>query len=92
MRADAQGLTLAPHHTTEILGDSPAGPNWAPDASRAVEPIWVDELEVPDGVVVSNRGEVFINQPAAGSTAPTCQFDASVTERVNESETDLFCI
>ncbi len=79
VRADARDLTLAPHHTTEILGDSPTDPHWAPDASRSVAPIWVDQLEVPDGVVVSDRGEVFINQPAAGSTSPPCEFEASVS-------------
>jgi hypothetical protein len=69
-RSDAHDLTISPHHTTSLQGYAPGGPNWQPDVPETSPAIWVNELEVPDGVALSDRGEVFLDEPIGGVTPP----------------------
>jgi hypothetical protein len=58
-RSDARSLILAPHKTVAIRG-SDQFLHWDP---ADFTPLWVDDLDVPDGVIVANRVESNIFQP-----------------------------
>lgn len=60
-RPDAQVLILRPHQTVAVLGiDRPL--HWNP---VSFTPLWVNRLDVPDGVIVANRVEASIFEPYA---------------------------
>lgn len=71
-RSDARDLIVSPHHTASLRGFAGGGPNWQPDVPETTDAIWVNKLEVPDGIAVSNRGQVFLAEPMSGSPTPPC--------------------
>jgi hypothetical protein len=86
-RASAHDLTISPHHTVSVDGYDT---NWQPDVPETTPAvIWVNRLEVPDGVAVADRGEVSLVEP--GSPTPPCNFGgtlrAGLTFRVVEQLT-----
>jgi hypothetical protein len=86
-RADARDLTISPRHTVSVEGYDT---NWQPDVPETTPAIiWVNQLEIPDGVAVADRGEVFLAEP--GSATPLCNFGytsrAGLTFRVVEQLT-----
>ena len=77
-RADARDLVVLPHHTVSLKGYAPGGPHWQPDVPETIAAIWVNKLEVPDGIVVADRGEIFLIEPIGGSPTPPCVSGATV--------------
>ena len=67
-RGDAGPLVVPPHRTISVYAEDPEGPHWEPAAPSS--PIWVDKLDVPDGILLSTRGESGVSGPL--STGSMC--------------------
>lgn len=71
-RPDVQVLLVPPHQTVMLRGLAPGGPHWEPDLPLNLSLIWVNKLNVPDGVVVADRGESGIFELRTPSQAGPC--------------------
>jgi hypothetical protein len=70
-RSDAQALSTNPHRTVSLEALEAPGLHWEPDVPPAGALIWVNKLDVPDGVVVSGRAVAEVNEIAnPGSPGP----------------------
>ncbi len=73
VRPDAGGLMVPPRQTMSVLGTMQAAPpHWAPDLPETASVIWVTKLDVPTGVYVADRGEVFLNESTGSNSTPPC--------------------
>jgi len=73
LRSDASGLTVPPHQTVSVLGTLQiAPPHWAPDFPETATVVWATKLDVPTGVYVSDRGEIFLNEMTGSNPGPPC--------------------
>jgi hypothetical protein len=63
-RSDAQALLTNPHRTVSLEALEAPGLHWEPDVPPAIALIWVNKLDVPDGVVVSDRAVAEVNEIA----------------------------
>jgi hypothetical protein len=71
-RSDARPLIVPPRRTISLRGLEPSGPHWEPDLPPTLSLLWVNKLEVPDGVLVSSRAEAAIFELLTPSQTGPC--------------------
>jgi hypothetical protein len=73
VRVDARPLGVAAGQTVSVRGVSPPDLHWEPAGRGENEPLlWVNKLAIPDGVLISARGESQIGEPLSSSLEPPC--------------------
>ena len=73
LRADARPLRVPAGQTASVRGVSPPDLHWEPAGRSENEPLlWVNRLSVPDGVLLSARGESQIGEPLSSDPNPPC--------------------
>ena len=70
---DVQALSTNPRKTVNLSPFDPLGPRWEPDVPPAGAIVWVNKLDVPDGIVVSDRAVAEVNESSNPGSPGPCE-------------------